>query len=161
MAINELGGYRNDLAVALTGLDIEAKAAAVEAAFWRACPYPPEQFASVRTRLVRTEHDDPISNEAATAQWRITVKDPDERKVGRAFSNAFVETALSSIPGFYGLSGGPSAATPYGVYRPALIESSLVPQYVHVGRHDHGRRLRGTGIVATADPGPRDASATE
>ena len=135
VAMNEHGGYRNDLAVALTGLDIEAKAAAVEAVFWRACPYAPEQFASVRTRVVRSEHADPDSNEAATAQWRITVKDADERRVGRAFSNALIETALASIPGFYGLSGGPSAATPFGVYRPATVPAELAPQYVHLVGH--------------------------
>ena len=39
-----------------------------------------DQFASVRTRVVRSEHADPDSNEAATAQWRITVKDADERQ---------------------------------------------------------------------------------
>lgn len=133
LATNELGGFRNDVAVALTGLDVEEKAAVVEAAFWAACPYGPDDFASVRTRVVRTDHADPVSNEAATASWRITVKDPDERKVGRAFSNAFIETALASIPGLYGLSGGPSAASPYGVYRPALVDAGLVPQYVHVG----------------------------
>jgi hypothetical protein len=60
------------------------------------------------------------------------VKDPDERKVGRAFSNAVIETALASIPGMYGVGGGPSAASPYGVYRPALIDADVVPQYVHV-----------------------------
>jgi hypothetical protein len=133
VATNELGGYRNDVAVALTGLDIEEKARVVEAAFWAACPYGPDDFASVRTRLVRTDHADPGSNEAATAAWRVTVKDADERKVGRAFSNAFIEIALASIPGFYGLSGGPSAAAPFGVYRPALVDAGLVPQYVHVG----------------------------
>jgi hypothetical protein len=133
VATNELGGYRNDISVALTGLDIDDKAAVVEAAFWAACPYDPADFASVRTRVVRTDHHDPASNEAATASWRITVKDPDERKVGRAVSNAFVETALASIPGLYGLSGGPSPATPFGVYRAALVDAALVPQYVHVG----------------------------
>jgi len=132
VAINELGGYRNDVAVALTGLDVETKAELVEAAFWRACPYGPDDFATVRTRLIRTDHADPESNEAATAQWRISVKDPDERKVGRAFSNAVIELALASIPGFYGLSGGPSAASPFGVYRPALVPADLAPQYVHV-----------------------------
>ena len=131
--MNELGGYRNDIAVALTGLDIEAKAEVVEAAFWRACPCGPSDFASVTSRVLRTEHPDPDSNEAATAQWRVTVKDPDERKVGRAFSNAFIETALASIPGFYGLSGGPSAGSPFGVYRPATVPAELVPAYVHVG----------------------------
>ena len=132
VAMNELGGFRNDVAVALTGLDVEEKATVVEAAFWAACPHGPGDFASVRTRVVRTDHADPTTNEAATASWRITVKDPDERKVGRAFSNAFIETALASIPGLYGLSGGPSAAQPYGVYRPALVPAELVPQYVHV-----------------------------
>ena len=131
VAINELGGYRNDVAVAVTGLDVEAKAELVEAAFWRACPYEPGDFATVRTRLIRTDHPDPTSNEAATAQWRISVKDTDERKVGRAFSNAVIELALASIPGFYALSGGPSAASPFGVYRPALVPADLVPQYVH------------------------------
>jgi hypothetical protein len=132
VAMNELGGYRNSVAVALTGLDIDEKAAVVEAAFWRACPYRPDDYASVHTRLIRTDHDDPISNEAATAQLRITVRDPDERKAGRAFSNAFVETALASIPGLYGLGGGPSAASPYGVYRPASVPADLVPAFVHV-----------------------------
>ena len=132
VAMNELAGYRNSVAIALTGLDIDDKAAVVDAAFWRACPYSPADYASVDTRLIRTDHQDPDSNEAATAQLRITVRDPDERKVGRAFSNAFVETALASIPGLYGLGGGPSAATPYGVYRPASVPAELVPAYVHV-----------------------------
>jgi hypothetical protein len=153
VAMNEHGGYRNDVAVALTGLDIEAKAAAVEAAFWRACPYAPNEFASVRTQLVRTDHDDPPTNGAATAQWRITVKDAEERKVGRAFSNAIIETALASIPGFYGLSGGPSAATPFGVYRPALIDADLVPQYVHVSG--------GTVEVSSVAPQSGDAGPGE
>jgi hypothetical protein len=84
------------------------------------------------TRVVRTDKPDPATNEEATALWRISVKDPDERKVGRAFSNAVIETALASIPGMYGVGGGPSAASPYGVYRPALIDAGLVPQHVHV-----------------------------
>ncbi|MDW3214082.1 MAG: acyclic terpene utilization AtuA family protein [Ilumatobacteraceae bacterium] len=132
VAMNELGGFRNTLGVALTGLDIEAKAEAAAAAFWRACPHDPDDFDAVSSRVIRTDHDDPTSNEAATAQWRLTVKDADERKVGRAFSNAFVETALASIPGFYGLTGGPTAATPYGVYRPATVPADLAPAYVHV-----------------------------
>ncbi len=131
VAMNELGGYRNDLVVALTGLDVEAKAEVALAAFWDACPHGPDDFASCTTRIVRREHADPESNEAATAELRISVKDPDERRVGRAFSNAMVETALASIPGMYLLSGGPSAGQAYGVYRPALVPADLVPQYVH------------------------------
>jgi len=103
-----------------------------EAAFWDACPYDAEDFDSITTKLVRTDKDDPASQEEATAMWRVTVKDRDERKVGRAFSNANTHTALSSIPGMYGLSGGPGPAKPYGVYRPALVPNDLVPQYVHM-----------------------------
>ena len=44
VAMNELGGYRNDVTIALTGLDIEAKAELVEAAFWAACPSRPERL---------------------------------------------------------------------------------------------------------------------
>ena len=150
VAMNELGGYRNTVAVALTGLDIEAKAAAVEAAFWRRCPFGPDDFATVDTRVIRTDQADPASNEAATAQWRLTVKDPDERKVGRSFSNSFVETALSSIPGLYGLGGGPSAATPYGVYRPATVPAYLVPAYVHIG----GRTTQVDSAARESRPGP-------
>ena len=132
VAMNKIGGYRNDMTMALTGLDIEAKAELAERAFWEMCPIDRSELSSVTTSLVRTEHEDPESNEAATAQWRMTVKDPDERKVGRAFSNALTETALSSIPGFYGLSGGPGPGRPYGVYTPALVGADLVPAVVTI-----------------------------
>ena len=85
VAMNELGGYRNDMAIALTGLDVEAKAALVEKGFWAACPYARGDFASVTTSLVRTDKPDPASNEEAVALWRLTVKDPDERKVENSF----------------------------------------------------------------------------
>ena len=130
VAMNELGGYRQDLGVALVGLDIEAKASLVDEAFWAACPFAPEDFDSVTTRIERTDKADPASNEEAVAQWRLTLKDPDQRKVGRAVANAMTELALATIPGFYGTSGGPGAAKPYGVYRPATIPADLVLQYV-------------------------------
>jgi len=143
VAMNKLGGYRNHFSAALTGLDIEAKAAVVEQTFWAGCPYGPDEFESVTTRLIRSDHPDPASNEEATAELRITVKDPDERKVGRAFTNAFTETVLSSIPGLYSLSGSPTPATPYGVYVPATVPADLAPQYVHVG---------GTTVQVSSEP---------
>ena len=132
VAMNEVGGFRNDMAIALTGLDIEAKASLVEEAFWEACPFAPEDFASVTTRVVRTDKPDPSTNEEATALWRITVKDPDERKVGRAVSNAVTELGLATIPGLYGMGSGPGGARSYGVYRPAVVPADLVPQHVVV-----------------------------
>jgi hypothetical protein len=132
VAMNELGGYRNDMSIALTGLDIEAKARLVEDAFWVACPYQPGDFASVTTRIIRTDKPDPATNEEAVALWRLTVKDPDERKVGRAVSNAVIEMGLATIPGFFGVGGGPGEGRPYGVYRPAVVPADLVPQDVVV-----------------------------
>ena len=132
VAMNEIGGYRNDINIALTGLDVEAKAELVEKAFWTNCPFSPDDFASVTTRVVRTDHTDPGSNEAAVALWRCTVKDPDERKVGRAFSNALTETGLASIPGLFGIGGGPAPGSPYGVYTPALVPADVVPSQVTV-----------------------------
>ncbi|HSL75129.1 MAG TPA: acyclic terpene utilization AtuA family protein [Ilumatobacteraceae bacterium] len=132
VAMNELGGYRNSFTVALTGLDVDAKAEFAQATFWDACPYGPDDFAFIESRVVRTDKPDPATQEEATAIWRVSVKDPDERKVGRAFADAMVHTVLSGIPGMYGLGGGPSAASPFGVYRPATVPADLVPQYVHV-----------------------------
>jgi hypothetical protein len=132
VGVNHLGGYRNSFTFCLTGLDIEAKAALLEEQIWSNVPGGRDAFAFARTQLVRTDHEDPATNESATALLRVTVKDPDERLVGRAFSNVAIELALASIPGFYGL-GGPSTASPYGVFWPAAIPAELCPQTVTVG----------------------------
>jgi hypothetical protein len=131
VAMNELGGFRNSFSVALTGLDIDDKAAFAAATFWDACALGPDDFDSIDSRLIRTDKADPATQEEATAIWRVTVKDRDEHKVGRAFADANVHTALAGIPGMYGLGGGPSAASPFGVYRPAKVSAVLVPQYIH------------------------------
>ncbi len=128
VCLNRAGGYRNEMNVYLTGLDIEEKAALMDDAFWAACPIARGDFAQVTTRLIRTDKSDPPTNEEATAIWRICVKDPDEKKVGRVFSNSVTELALASVPGFYGNSPGGSRL--FGVYEPALIPAHLVPQEV-------------------------------
>ncbi len=130
VATNELGGFRQDLTVALTGLDIEAKAQLVEAAFWDACPYRRDDFERVTTRLSRTDKQDPPTNDEAVAFWRITLRDHDEQKVGRAVANAAIEIALATIPGFFNVGAAPGAGSPFGVYRPARVSASDVPQYV-------------------------------
>lgn len=130
VCLNRAGGFRNDINVCLTGLDIEAKAKLVEEAFWEACPYQPEDFAQVTTRLIRSDQSDPETNEQAVAIWRISAKDPDEKKVGRAFSNAATELALATIPGYFGVGGGPAGGRPFGVYEPARVPAEVVPQEV-------------------------------
>ncbi|MYK74954.1 MAG: DUF1446 domain-containing protein [Acidimicrobiaceae bacterium] len=129
VATNELGGYRSEINVALTGLDIDAKAALVHDAFWRACPHDPGDYAKVTERVVRTDKTDPATNEEAVAVWRLTVFDHDEDRLGRTLSDATNELALATIPGMF--SAG-SAARPraFGVYRPATVPAETVPQYV-------------------------------
>ncbi|MBI00166.1 MAG: exopolyphosphatase [Acidimicrobiaceae bacterium] len=130
VSMNEMGGHRCDLSIALTGLDIDAKAALAEEAFWTACPHVPEDFESVVSRVIRTDKSDPDSNEEAVAQWCLTLKDSDERKVGRGVFNAMTEMALATIPGFFSLRSGGSR--PFGIHRAGLVPADLVPQHVVV-----------------------------
>lgn len=154
VSMNAWGGYRSDIVLALTGLDIEAKAELLEAAFWEAAPIAPDAFASVTTTVVRTDHDDPSSNEAATAQWRLTVKDSDERKT-KAIAVGINDMALATIPGFYGLSGA-GIGKLFGVHTSGLVSADLVPQ--HVAMLGGGRSVvesvapEGGGPVAAVVP---------
>jgi hypothetical protein len=129
VCINYEGGHRTTSTMLLTGLDIEAKAALLERGLWSSIPGGREAFDDVTVQLIRSDHDDPATNEEAVAQLRITVKDGDERKVGRAFSAALTELALASYPGYFG--GGASTQS-YGVYWPAAIPADLVWQEVVV-----------------------------
>jgi hypothetical protein len=129
VCMNRHGGFRNDMRVCLTGLDIDAKAELIEKAFWLACPFDPSDYQQVTTRLIRTNKDDPESNEEAVAIWHLSVKDSDEKKVGRAFANAMGELGLATIPGFFGI-GGPAGGRPFGVYEPARVPANAVPQEV-------------------------------
>lgn len=157
VCINRPGGFRNDMNVCLTGLDIEAKARLVERGFWAACPYAPGDFAHVSTQLIRTDRPDPETNEQAVALLKISAKDPDAEKVGRAFSNAVIELALANIPGFFAVGGGPGAGRPFGVMEPARVPAEIVPQEV-VMRGGETRevssRIPSAPTRVTPAPGP-------
>lgn len=128
VCINYLGGYRNSTTFILTGLEIEEKARLAEETLFESLGGR-EAFDDVDVQLTRSERDDPESNELASASLRVTVKDRDAGKVGRAFSNAAVEMALANYPGFYG-GGPPGEASPFGVYWPALVPVSVVEEVV-------------------------------
>lgn len=150
VSMNSWGGYRSDMTIALTGIDIEAKAALIEEAFWRACPVGRDDFESVTTAVVRTDKADPATNEEAVAAWRITVKDPDERTT-RAIAAGMNDLALASIPGFFGLPGG-GVAKPFGVHTSGLVPRELVPQHVVM--------LGGARTVVDSDASAVDATIT-
>jgi hypothetical protein len=130
LCLNHLGGYRNSVTFVLTGLDIPEKAKLVEDTFW-ALVGGRERFAETAVALERHDREDPPSHDAASARLRITVKDPDPARVGRAWSNKAVEMALAHYPGFH-LTGPPTGETAYAVYWPALVPSTLIEQVVHV-----------------------------
>ncbi|TYB68813.1 DUF1446 domain-containing protein [Nonomuraea sp. PA05] len=117
VAVNYLGGYRNTMTLVLTGLDVAAKARVAQEALW--------------ARIPRESFDDVDVTLTDSGLLRITVMSADERRVGRAFSAAVVETGLASYPGFYGLSP-PGNGSPYGVYWPVLVPASEVRPRVFV-----------------------------
>src|SRR5438132_7686873 len=128
VSINYVGGYRNTMTFVITGLAVEAKAEIAR-----------RQLFESLGGDVAFEHVDVqlVHNAEAIAQLRVTVKDRDAKKVGRAFSNRFIELALSSYPGFF-TTTPPEAETTYGVYWPALVPAGLVTQTVVL---EDGRRL--------------------
>ncbi|MDT7570426.1 MAG: hypothetical protein QOE05_600 [Actinomycetota bacterium] len=130
VALNMLGGLRNKMDLVLTGLDIEAKAELALAGMRDAYPHPFEH------RLVRLDQPDAPTNEQAAALLKLSVRGDDPKVLGRAFSNAAVELALASYPGFT-LTSPPGDASPYGIYWPALIPAEKVE---HVVVHPDGRR---------------------
>jgi len=162
VALNMLGGYRNTTTMVLVGLDIEQKAEHA-ITLLTGLLGGTGQFDDFDVRLLRFDQPDAPTNEQATAHLRITVKDQDERKVGRAFSNAAMELALAGYAGFHTTSP-PTAASAFGVYWPTLVPAALVTQTVHlpdgrtqVVRHHEGpyhapARLQ-AGSAADAEPG--------
>jgi Acyclic terpene utilisation family protein AtuA len=158
VAVNHLGGFRNSMSFVLTGLDVEAKAAMAEAALFERLGGR-ERFQTAVTRLVGRPATDPPSAEEAVAELRVTVKDRDPAKVGRAFSDAAIELALASYPGCY-TTTPPGDATPYGVYWPTLVRADLIDQVVVLDTGDRlpAARPRGGRAAAATPAGGAPAS---
>lgn len=131
VCVNELGGWRNQVELVLTGLDVEAKAA------WAREQLTPRLTAAeVTWSAVDPPAHDADSEEAASTLLRCTVKDPSPDPVGRAFTAAVVELALGSYPGFT-MTAPPAPATPFGVYRAEYVDRADV---AHTVVHADGRR---------------------
>ncbi|WP_327315968.1 acyclic terpene utilization AtuA family protein [Streptomyces sp. NBC_01235] len=135
VGVNRLGGFRNEVAFVLTGLDIEAKAALVRGQMTDALAKSPP--AEVRWELARTDRPDADTEETASALLRLVVRDPEQAVVGRALSGAAVELALASYPGFHVLAP-PGKGSPYGVFEAAYVPQDEV---AHVAVLDDGRRI--------------------
>ena len=164
VALNYLGGYRNSVTMVITGLDAELKANSVTEALWDSLGGA-GQFAEAVVSFDNTAHADPATNEAAMSQLRITVKDPDPKKVGKRFSRAAVELALAHYPGFF-MTAPPRDSSPYAVYWPTTVEASQVVQEVQMG--DRMKEIptcpppgRATADAAHRDPDGGKSQAAE
>lgn len=129
VSINTAGGFSNGTEVFLTGLDVEEKAEIFMDALFDSLGGR-EQFDEVETQLIRSDKEDPDTNEEAFASLRINVRSRDPKLVGRLFSAKMVELALANYPGFTGRSlvgaGGPVI-----VYWPALVDGKHIVERVH------------------------------
>lgn len=135
VAMNYVGGFRNTMTMALTGLDIEEKAA------WAVDELMTilggrDRFDSVEEQLLRYDTTDPANMAQATAHLRVTVKDRDRAKVDRAFSNGVIELYVAGYAGFY-TTTPPTAASEFGVYWPTVVPASEV---CHTVVHADGTR---------------------
>jgi Acyclic terpene utilisation family protein AtuA len=143
---SEIAGFRNEMTVVLTGLDVEAKADLFRRQFEAAAG------TGASWTLARLDRADAPTEQEASALLTVVVRDPDEEKVGRAFSNAAVELALGSYPGFFATTP-PGRAHPYGVFT-----ASFVPQEkpVHEVVFDDGsvERIPAPEVVRPLEPLP-------
>ncbi|MFL6028224.1 MAG: acyclic terpene utilization AtuA family protein, partial [Friedmanniella sp.] len=148
VAVNYTGGFRNSMTMVVTGLDIEAKAAAATDLLFDLLGRR-DIFDEVDVRLLRFDHPLAEVEAEAAAHLVVTVKDADPQKVGRRFSNAVLELTLASFPGFH-TTTPPSRESAYGVYWPTLVPGSAVPARVVLPD--------GSATSVPAVPGSREAA---
>jgi Acyclic terpene utilisation family protein AtuA len=147
VSLNSIGGFRNEMTLVLTGLDIDAKASLVRRQLETSLTVKP---AELEWTLARTDHPDADTEEAASALLRCVVRDPDPANVGRQFSSAAVELALASYPGFHATSP-PGQGQVYGVFTPAYIPAADVP---HLAVLPDGTRSEITCATDTVELAP-------
>ncbi len=129
VCINNAGNYRNSMTIVLTGLDIEKKAKIFEEALFDAIGGR-GQFAVEDVQLIRSDKEDPRTNEEAFAYLRVSVMDPDAKKVGK-FSAKIVELGLANIPGFTA-TAPPTKGGPAIIHWPTLISTRHIQQKVMI-----------------------------
>jgi hypothetical protein len=142
VAITAVGGWQNTVLLALTGIDLDAKARLVEQSLQRYLDNADGVHAVAIDRIGQAQPD-PDSQDAGTQFLRIAVQGT-KGAAGRAFSSRMVELALSSYPGLYALAP-PQPGSAFGVYWPALLDQAALEHTVH---HHHGAAER----IAPEDP---------
>ncbi|AHH96047.1 acyclic terpene utilization AtuA family protein [Kutzneria albida] len=131
VCLNRIGGFRNATTFVLCGLDVDAKADLVRRQLTERVGAE-----GVTWALARTGEPGADTEEAASALLHVTIKDADGKRSGRAFSQAAIELALASYPGFH-VTAPPSDATPFGVYSAAYVPQQALVQTAIFGNGAH------------------------
>ena len=132
VCFNTRGPYKQSMETLLTGLDIEKKAEVyLDAVFHNLGGR--EQFDDVDVQLIRSDHEDPDSNEVAHAALRVTITHNDPSKFGRIFSAKVTELGLAGIPGNTGRGAAGFSGGPAIIHWPSLIDSKKVTEKLHIG----------------------------
>ena len=134
VCINTLGPCKQSMEALLTGLDIEKKAEVYLDAIFHNLGGR-EQFQDVDVQLIRSDQENPTSNEVAHAALRVTVTTNEPKKVGRLFQAKITELGLANIPGNTSRGAAGYNGTPVLVYWPALLHSRHVSEHVHFNGH--------------------------
>ena len=132
VCINTLGPCKQSIEVLLTGLDIEKKAEIYLDSIFHNLGGR-EQFDDIDIQLIRSDKEDPASNEEAHAALRVTVTSTDSSKLGRLFQAKITELGLANIAGNTSRGAAGFNGNAVLVYWPALIDSKYVCESVHMG----------------------------
>jgi hypothetical protein len=153
VCINYSGGFRNSMTFVLAGLDVERKVQMTTEALFAKLGGR-ERFDTLDVELIPSGMADPPSNELAFSYLRITVKDRDPKKVGRAFSSACIELGLGGYAGWFPTTP-PQPETEYAVYWPTLVPAEIIEEVVIApdGERIAVPQVRG-GTAADVPPPP-------
>lgn len=132
VCFNTRGLYKQSMETLLTGLDIELKAERfLDSVFHNLGGR--EQFEDIDIHLIRSDQEDPDSNEVAHAALRVTLTSKDPSKFGRIFAAKVTELGLAGIPGNTGRGAAGFNGDAAVIHWPALIDSQRLTEVVHFG----------------------------
>ncbi|MEJ6549153.1 DUF1446 domain-containing protein [Corynebacterium sp. USCH3] len=126
VSVNRIGGFRNEVHVLFTGLDVEDKAELLIKQLDAIEPRP----RTVDYRLQRTDHPDADTQAAAAARLVCVVWDPDQNLLAD-WGRGVVSTALASPPGTF-FDGVPPKPSMYGTFLPTYLDNDVPVHTAHL-----------------------------
>jgi len=133
VTVNCMDGFQNSMSFQIVGLDHEQKVEVLKKSIIDALGGK-DEFDDLIFHYVPSHHDDPMSNEVAMSQLKVSVRDQDPQKAGKLFTSKLIEMALCMVPGVC-WSSAPAPAKPRIKHFPALIDKKYISQEVYLGEH--------------------------